>query len=300
MALLARLRSTDGATLHAHRYRPFVVAGKVVGQVERHLVDLLLSCAMPDGPVFEELGNGGGALGLCDRPSAADRSAAMAAATQHLIDNSVIKKFHGDLYPVCERWNAEPLCVVDRNAAPFFGATSAGVHLHCFVRTEGGVEVWMAQRALDKATFPGYWDPTVAGGHPSGLSLRENMLKEAAEEAGLAAAEAAQAHSTGVLSQMTAKDDGSCLKQSLYFVWELEVATGWEPRAADGEVAGFERWDMQRVEAEVREGELLRPAMRLVMADFLMRHGVITPDSEPDYVSIQRVMHQDRLVLGGE
>ena len=48
---------------------------------------------------------------------------------------------------------------------------------------------------------------------------------------------------------------------------------------------------------KVREGELLRPAMRLVMADFLIRHGAITPDNEPDYERIIRAMHQERLVL---
>ena len=145
-----------------------------------------------------------------------------------------------------------------------------------------------------------------------------------------------------MLSQMTARPDGSCLKQSLYFVWDLEVAEEWEPRAADGEVARFERWAMPRLEHEVlvcllaylltcllthsltyfflafyfhtsllacllahfprighevREGELLRPAMRLVMADFLIRHGAITPDNEPDYERIILAMHQERLVL---
>ena len=79
---------------------------------------------------------------------------------------------------------------------------------------------------------------------------------------------------------MTSQSDGSCLKQSLYFVWDLEVAEDWEtpnpsptpiptptptftptptpsqvaedwePRAADGEVACFERWDMTRLERE--------------------------------------------------
>ena len=119
---------------------------------------------------------------------------------------------------------------------------------------------------------------------------------------------------------MTSQPDGSCLKQSLYFVWDLEVAEDWEPRAADGEVACFERWDtnpspnpnpnpnpnqvacferwdMTRLEREVREGELLRPAMRLVMADFLIRHGAITPDNEADYERIVLAMHQERLVL---
>ena len=54
---------------------------------------------------------------------------------------------------------------------------------------------------------------------------------------------------------------------------------------------------MTRLEREVREGELLRPAMRLVMADFLIRHGAITPDNEADYERIVRAMHQERLVL---
>ena len=83
----------------------------------------------------------------------------------------------------------------------------------------------------------------------------------------------------------------------LYFVWDLEVADDWLPRAADGEVERFERWSMQRVEHEVREGDCLRPAMRLVMADFLIRHGVITPDNEPDFERIVLAMHQERLVL---
>ena len=42
-------------------------------------------------------------------------------------------------------------------------------------------------------------------------------------QAGLSADLASRAHSTGALSQMTARPDGSCLKQSLYFVWDLEV-----------------------------------------------------------------------------
>ena len=48
---------------------------------------------------------------------------------------------------------------------------------------------------------------------------------------------------------------------------------------------------------KVREGKLLRPAMRLVMADFLIRHGAITPDNEADYERIVLAMHQERLVL---
>lgn len=295
-SLLARLRSSDAAAAHAHKYTGFVVAGERVGQVQTSLVGLLLACSGPSGPCFEQLD---GAIGLVQSvyPTAEERSVAMAAATQHLIAHQLISHCHGDLYPIAPAWNAPALCVVDRNAAPFFGTTSVGVHLHCYVRTHAGLQLWVAQRAADKATYPSMWDSTVAGGQPIGLSLGANMCKEAAEEAGLPSAQASRAHSTGALSQMTAQPDGSCLKQSLYFVWDLRVTDDWLPRAADGEVACFELWDMPRLEQEVREGALLRPAMRLVMADFLIRHGVITPDNEPDYEQIILALHQQRLVI---
>ena len=43
-SLLARLRSTDAAAAHAHKYTGFVMAGERVGQVQTSLVGLLLTC----------------------------------------------------------------------------------------------------------------------------------------------------------------------------------------------------------------------------------------------------------------
>ena len=153
-SLLARLRSSDAAAAHAHKYTGFVVAGERVGQVQTSLVGLLLACSGPSGPCFEQLD---GAIGLVQSvyPTAEERSVAMAAATQHLIAHQLISHCHGDLYPIAPAWNAPALCVVDRNAAPFFGTTSVGVHLHCYVRTHAGLQLWVAQRAADKATYPG-------------------------------------------------------------------------------------------------------------------------------------------------
>jgi len=99
-----------------------------------------------------------------------------------------------------------------------------------------------------------------------------------------------------VLSQMTCCSDGSCLKQSLYFIWDMEVDKDFIPHPADGEVDKFERWSVETLESEVRQGERLRPA-RLVATDFLIRHGVITPDREPQLVKIQSAMHQDRYIF---
>ena len=90
---------------------------------------------------------------------------------------------------------------------------------------------------------------------------------------------------------MTAKSDGSCLKPSWYYSFDLEVPRDWTPTAVDGEVAEFRFFSLEELEEEVRCGERLRPAMRSVLLDFLMRHGVITPESETDYEELQRALH---------
>merc|ERR1711865_901945 len=160
--------------------------------------------------------------------------------------------------------------------------------------------VWLAQRAQSKSNFPGLWDPTAAGGVPVGISLRQNAIKEAAEEAGVTPELGAKIVAVGALSMMTAKSDGSCLKQSIYFNFDLEVDESWTPIAVDGEVAAFKRLTMAELEEEVRSGDLLRPAMVAVMTDFLIRHSWISPDNEPDYIALQTAMHQERLVLASK
>ena len=60
-------------------------------------------------------------------PTAEQRSEALAAATEHLLTHKLIARVHGDLFPMAAAWSAPALCVIDRNAAPFFGVTSVGV-----------------------------------------------------------------------------------------------------------------------------------------------------------------------------
>ena len=252
----------------------------------------------------------------------AARSAALHCATLTLIAANCIKKVHGELFPVAARFGAAALALVDRNMAPVLGVTCTGVHLICYVRggpavpgsttvsTTADAEpstvappapvsgVWLSQRALDKSSFPGCWDPTAAGGHPHGIGLQKNMQKEAWEEAGLPEELSRTATSSGCLSFMSAKKDGSCLKQSLYFIWDCNVPAAWTPTAVDGEVADFQLCSLADVEEEVRVGTAkLRPNMRAVMVDFLMRHGAITPDAEPEYAGIANALHKEKLML---
>jgi isopentenyldiphosphate isomerase len=237
--------------------------------------------------------------------------------TDLLLECKIISKRHTDMYPITDirkrKMEEEDrkeviLATVNRMAAPFLGITSVGVHLLCYVRGDGddddnnsnNISLWLAQRAANKSHHPLYWDPTVAGGQPADIGLFQNVIKEAGEEAGIDPELVKKnAVSTGCLSQMTCKpNDGTCMKQSLYYIWDMEVdRKTFIPHPADGEVETFELCTAKQLEYEVRYGDRLRPAMILVITDFLIRHGIITPDNESDYAKINAAIHRERLVL---
>lgn len=228
------------------------------------------------------------------------RTAVLERFTNVLLDCKVISYLHSDRYPITDPIAAHgnTLATVNRNAAPYLGVTSIGVHLLCYVKKDDTISLWLAQRAANKSHHALLWDPTVAGGQPASMGLFDNVMKEAGEEAGIPAEIVAKnAVATGCLSQMTCKTDGTCMKQSLYYIWDMQVSGDFVPEAADGEVAQFELCSTEQLEYDVREGTRLRPAMILVVTDFLIRHGIITPDKEPDYANILAAMHQDQLVF---
>lgn len=303
--LLSRIQELD-ASQHANSYLPLVMGGQCIGQVHVSLLADILQVDGDDGTKFwftEDDENG--RILLLRLASGKDINEALNAVTDHFIRVGRIKQRHGDVVPVpfpssTHTTTATTTLVMDRNTAPFLGVPSVGVHLNCFFMDPktGDRSLWMAQRAAEKSTFPNAWDVTVAGGQPYGLTLENNLRKEAMEEAGIPAKLVhSKAKSVGCLSQMTSKPDGTCLKHSLYYCWDMEVSSDFVPNPTDGEVAKFELWNSQTLLEELLRGTRLRPAMKLVVADYLIRHGVITPGNEPDYAKIQMALHRDRLVL---
>ena len=298
--LLSRIQETD-ASHHAKAYRALAHADQCLGHVQEWLAQELGDMTDSSQPLFFPYKKENVLFINHHIPSV---TKAFRAVTDKLISSGKIPKRHGDEVVVADRVvDGHGVCekiVVDRNTAPFLGIPSIGVHLNCYVTDDEGQigGLWMAQRSSTKSTFPNCWDVTVAGGQPHSLSFAENLKKEAWEEAGVPPdVVASKAQAVSCLSQMTSKPDGSCLKHSLYYCWDLPVSNDFEPRPVDGEVTQFELVSPEKLLEEVKGGTKLRPAMRLVVTDFLMRHGVISPDNEPDYARIQAAMHRDPLVL---
>jgi isopentenyldiphosphate isomerase len=174
---------------------------------------------------------------------------------------------------VVRTFGEPPLLQVDRAFVPAFGVRPFGVHCNGFVRTAAGLQLWIAERAHDKPTYPGRWDNTVAGGQPIGLSLRDNLQKECAEEAAIPAAMAADAVAVSTITYVQATPAG--LKPDTLFCFDLELPAEFTPRPADGEVARFFLLPVRDVAEVVRDSERFKPNCALVLIDFFLRHGVL-------------------------
>jgi isopentenyldiphosphate isomerase len=212
------------------------------------------------------------------------RSRAVDAPLRRLAEEGLIESWREEPYPVTPDWHVPPLMQVERAACPHLGIRAFGVHLNGFVRKADGIHMWIARRAYDKPTFPGMLDNMVAGGQPIGMGLKDNMIKECGEEAGIPKALARTAVPVGMISYTHQPPEGC--KPDQMFCFDLELPEDFTPQVTDGEVDDFYLWPVEKVAATVRDSFEFKFNCNLVIIDFLIRQGVIDPDNEPDYAAL--------------
>jgi 8-oxo-dGTP pyrophosphatase MutT (NUDIX family) len=191
-----------------------------------------------------------------------------------------------EMTPVPRAWGLPPLAGIDRAGLPALGLPAFGVHVNGYVRNAHGIHLWVGRRARDRLVAPGKLDHLVAGGIPMGLTAFQTVIKEAEEEASLPAEIAGRARPVGAITYRLALPEG--LRNDTLFVFDLELETGIAPASNDGEVEGFELWPIDRVIETVRETDDFKFNVNLVLIDFLIRHGMLDPDREPDYTALVR------------
>ncbi|MFP4062211.1 MAG: DUF4743 domain-containing protein [Halochromatium sp.] len=259
-------------------FTPFFVAGEQLGMVRWAFADALCELL---GTSFARTDEG---LHWTRAPCGFEaRTEAMAQLCDALIARGFISYRHGEAYPVTSGRREDARFLIDRACAPYFGIRAFGQHINGFVRAADGLRMWIARRAADRRVYPNRLDNMVAGGLPWGIGLRENLRKECAEEAGMPTELADRAISVGAISYCRASKRG--LKPDVMYCYDLELPEDFAPRCQDGEVAGFALLPIEQVADLVRETEEFKLNCNLVIIDFLVRHGVLTPD-HPDYLEI--------------
>lgn len=266
------------------KFRPFVADGTQLGWV-RHDVARLLA----DFPDVVAVGDRAVSL-LPDGPER--RSAAIDALCAELHGRHGTPGLKGERYAVASRWGEPAAMTIDRGVVSLFGVRAYGVHVNGFVRGADDLRLWIGRRAADKAVAPGKLDNMIAGGQPAHLSLMDNLVKEAAEEADIAEPLARTARPVGAVGYCLEDEWG--LKPDVMFCFDLELPEAVTPRNTDGEIQDFRLMDVADVAALVRDTDAFKYNVPLVIMDFLIRHGWLRPDDEPDYLAIVRGLRQGR------
>jgi len=300
--LLAAVRRCN--TFDLAEYMPVVVNDEQVGWASSALVDALapalaIGAACEIASVPSERGGVSVVRLAPHSQSERERSAAVASMVADLIADDFIPthKVRNELQDVGSLASgfvgadSAPLLRMERAAIVPFGIPRFGVHVNGWVRDKSKPDdptpaaLWVAKRAMSKATYPGLLDQMVAGGQPSGVSFADNVRKECAEEASLPAELLENVVHTGTVNYRYTTRNG--LSSASLMTYDLEMPIGLLPLCADGEVEEFTLMPIADVLRSLR-GELprWRPNAALVTIDFLIKRGFIDRHSEPEFSAI--------------
>lgn len=213
-------------------------------------------------------------------------------------DELLAKGWRDELYTIYNP-RSVPYMLLERAFSCLLGVATYGVHINGYVpasKTKDNVlKMWVPRRSPNKATYPGKLDNTIAGGlaHPYGIW--ENVVKECYEEGGLSA-EFVENHikATGVITYLCQPygPKGHAQPEVEYtYDLEFDSETGTVPFPVDGEAEDFQLMSIEEVKARMLAGEF-KPNCGLVIVDFLMRHGYVTPENEPNYLEIVTRIHR--------
>lgn len=236
-----------------------------------------------------------------------ERSAIVAKTTSAMRATGhwkVLDKWRDELYAVYGP-KSELLFNIERSASALFGVVTYGVHLTCYINNKetGDMQIWVPRRAKTKQTYPSMLDNTVAGGIATGEKPFECLVREAMEEASLPEDLSRKAKAAGCVTYFYIRDERAggetgLLQPECQYIYDLDMtgavhADGTEVicKPNDEEVEGFELLGVPKV-LEALGNDEFKPNCALVMIDFLIRHGIVTKESEKNYSEIAARCHR--------
>jgi 8-oxo-dGTP pyrophosphatase MutT (NUDIX family) len=195
--------------------------------------------------------------------SQAGVDSALAAMAQWLRHNDLAAAWRDELLPVTDALGTG-LGRIERAAVRPLGIATQAVHL---VATDVRGQVWVQQRAFDKATDPGLWDTTMGGLVSAGESIAQTLVRETWEEAGLHA---------DALHGMTKLDRAITVRRPVadgymvehITVFEAVVPPGQIPVNQDGEVERFECLEISELIRRLHAGDFTLEAA-MILASWL-------------------------------
>ncbi|KAI1810020.1 hypothetical protein GGS20DRAFT_580229 [Poronia punctata] len=260
---------------------------------------------------------------VLDSSRGSDSARALTAAFKELVDRCIEQ----DTFRIIAKSHSEPFGVlsypsnpgvegarkggigrvaVERFMAPLFGIILQGAHMVAYVRSRATEDdtgviqgLWIPRRAKHLFSSPGMLDSTVAGGVAAGSTALQTILREAAEEASLSPdLVRARVHSAGLLTYVSSTDaahgwpgEQGLVCPGLIYTYDMELPGDVVPKPHDGEVGNYTLMSVGDVQAALLNNEF-KPDAAVVVVDFLIRHGIVTADNEPNYIRINEHIHR--------
>ncbi|KAF2405195.1 hypothetical protein EJ06DRAFT_469314 [Trichodelitschia bisporula] len=225
-----------------------------------------------------------------------------------VVDRSMRSLREARVFQVLDKWREElytvygvdkrELFAVERSASPLLGVVTYGVHMTAYKRHPSGMRIWVPRRSAHKQTYPSMLDNTVAGGMAKGELPYEALIREASEEADLPESLVRdRVVAVGAITYLYERDSqagGECglLQPECQYLYDMDLTdSGAECAPNDDEVESFKLMEVAAVKSALRNGEF-KPNCAMVMLDFLLRHGHIVMEDEPDYGEIVARLHR--------
>lgn len=211
---------------------------------------------------------------------AAERDAFFADANARLRAEGLVVAWRDETYPVLAESDGRLLATFERASSRFWGTLTFGGHCNGYVAGADGrpSHLWIARRALTKATDPGLLDNLIGGGVPHGQTPLETVIREGWEEAGLLPAQMTSLEPGRIVG--LARDIPEGFQNERIHAWDLALPPGVVPRNQDGEVSEITRMPVAEALARVAAGEMMVDAA-LVTLDFALRRGLLDAGVAP-------------------
>ncbi|KAF4438422.1 NUDIX hydrolase domain protein [Fusarium austroafricanum] len=203
------------------------------------------------------------------------------------------RKFYDEALRVVSS-EGEHVLDMDRSGLDPFGVISYSAHMIGFVKDEHDIKFWVPERSSTKPTVPNKLDSTVAGVVRSAEQPIDCMLRKVAAEASVSAEYTkANIASCGTISyQMSITSAGKPGCQHIIsYLYEMEFKDGVVPRPGNDEVGKFTLMTQESVIAALMNGEFVANRAMVWLAYFI-RHGILTPENDPDFVEICQRLHR--------
>jgi 8-oxo-dGTP pyrophosphatase MutT (NUDIX family) len=260
-ARLARLN--DDLLVHAQEAppdgaRPLEIAGRRCGWITEAARDALLGTGLAEtGEEAVRL-----APGLAPGPAL---DAALAKVAQTLHDAHCLRSWRNELLDVYA--GDARLGAIERGAVRALGLPTRAVHLNGW--TPDG-RLWVARRALDKATDPGMWDTLVGGLVGSREDLDLALERECAEEAGLEPLQLRGREPLRSVFRMRRRlPEGYQVEELLVSTCVLAADT--RPTNRDGEVMEITALAVDDAIARIEAGDFTLEAALMIVDDIARR-----------------------------